>query len=206
MGFPQYLIPLPFCQTKSRLSGTILYPAVPSATCFGQQYCSLLVLVKGECLWIMWLHNLGGQFHLQKQGHLKLSAGFLVVCVDFATFVSGRRKAAICLLSCALLDAMRLSVLYSGVATLETAACPAFLPHYPPTAKLGCVACALHRGLRWNCSGTTGLTAVDWGNLGAFFQAVFGGSLLELVPYECQCFRNNFTEVFWLNGLKNFAQ
>lgn len=100
MGFPQYLIPPPFCQTKSNLSDTILYPAVPSATCFGQHCCSLLVLVKGECLWIMWLHNLGGQVPLQSQGHLKLSAGFLVVCVDFATFGSGRRKTAICLLSC----------------------------------------------------------------------------------------------------------
>lgn len=114
MGFPQYLIPPPFCQMKSQLSDTSLYPAVPSPACFGQQYCSLLLLVQGECLWIIWLCNLGDQVHLQNQRHLKLSAGFLVVYVDFATFLSGRRKTAACLLfSVSLLDVMRLSVLYS---------------------------------------------------------------------------------------------
>lgn len=48
-GFaPRYLIPPSFCQMESQLSDTSLYPTVPSPTCFGQQYCS--VLVKEECL------------------------------------------------------------------------------------------------------------------------------------------------------------
>lgn len=61
MDFPQYLIPPLFCPMKTQLSDTFLYPAVPSAACFGQRYCSWLVLIKGECLWIMWLCNLEGQ-------------------------------------------------------------------------------------------------------------------------------------------------
>lgn len=175
MGFPQYLIPPPFCQMKSQLSDPSLYAAVPSPACFGQQYCSLLVLVKGECLWIIRLCNLGGQVHLQNQRHLKLPAGFLVVCVDFATFVRGRRKTAACLLSCCF---------FAGCHEAECAiqwcvnigdnSLPCFSSsHCPTVAKLGCVAwCTgpgavleLLRDHRTHCCGP--------GQLGFFFLAFF---------------------------------
>lgn len=171
MGFPQYLIPPPFCQMKSQLSDTSLYPAVPSPACFGQQYCSLLLLVQGECLWIIWLCNLGDQVHLQNQRHLKLSAGFLVVYVDFATFLSGRRKTAACLLFSFFAGCDEAECAVQCVPTLETTACPAFLPPIAPWLPNWVVLHgALDLGLCFNCPGTTRLTAVALGSLVSFFR------------------------------------
>lgn len=112
-----------------------------------------------------------GQACSQNQGHLKLPVGFLVVYVDFE---SGRRKTFVCCPTVSLLDVMRLGVLYSCVAALETAACPAFLPPIAsPLPDWVVLHDTLNLGLHLNCSGTTGLTAVDLGNLVAFFRLSF---------------------------------
>lgn len=61
-------------------------------------------------------------------------------------------------------------MLCGGVATLETAACPAFLLLVsPPLPNWVVLHSALDLGLHLSCSGTSGLTSVDLGNLVGFF-------------------------------------
>lgn len=92
--------------------------------------------------------------------------------------VEGGRQPFVCCPAISLPDMMRLSVLYSGVATLETAACPAFLPPIAPPLPNWVVlhgALELLRDHRADHCGP--------GQLGCFLQAFFwdlcGGSHLE---------------------------
>lgn len=94
-GFPQYLVPL---QVMNRLSDTSLYPTVTSPSCIWQCYWLLLVLVKGECLWIVWCRHLEGPISLQNQANPKLSTDFIACCILILQPLEMERGA--CLVSC----------------------------------------------------------------------------------------------------------
>lgn len=84
--------------------------------------------------------------------------------------MEGGRQQFACCPAGSLQDVMRLGVLYSGVAALEAAACPACRPpSAPPLPNWVVLHGAPDLGLCLKCSGTTGLAAVDLGNLVAFF-------------------------------------
>lgn len=149
---------------------------VRSPTCIRQYYCCLVMLAKGEHLWIVWCRHLtweaGSLYRTRGIWHFLLP--LLVVYIGFATFGSGRRRTAACLVSCSFFAAHDETEHALGqYSHIRDGSLSCFASsHCLTIGKLWfwLWSAALALGLCLNCSGAAGVTAVGLGNSVAFFR------------------------------------
>lgn len=177
MDFPQYFHSFHFVRWRT-ICQTQLYTNVLHPKSYSHQavlWC-LLVLVKGEHLWIVWHRHLTWEARslYRTRGIWCFLLPLLVEYIGFAAFGSGRRRTAACLVS------------YNFFAGHDETGCALGQYSHIRDSNLSYFAssycltirklwfwlwgAALALGLCLNCSGAVGVTAVGLGHIVAFFR------------------------------------